>query len=269
MNDPPDTSGGPEPLPAARGNATAGRNGNGDGDEPWESRLFAHGEEVRRFVRRALSSPEDAEDVFQQTMLQAHRRRETFHGENFRAWLFTIARHLIVDHYRTNRRFTFVDVDEVGLGNAEPALQVTTEMVRGGFEGRERLHHCLHCVTRRVSMRQQIALLLADFYGFTDKESAVALKLTLPSFKKLLHKARARLRAAAMAGCALVASGECPILPGADPKTLEPVPAEVRCVTGPTAAEGPPESDGAEYAALLALRRELLEGLGHKPDGSL
>ncbi len=247
--------------------ASAGDNaphakGDPDRHDSWDDLLCAHREEVRLFVKRALSTPEDAEDVFQQTLLQAHRGRATFRGENFRAWLFTIARHLIVDHYRAKRRYTFVDVHETGLGNTETALQMPAEMVHGAFESRERLHLCLRCVTRRVTLHQQVALLLADFYGFTDKESATALKQTLPSFKKLLHKARSRLRSAALGVCALVALGDCPLLRGNEMSETERQSAVIRCAPMPAGSGEPPPPDSPEPEALLALRRELLEGLG-------
>ncbi|MBI5388654.1 MAG: sigma-70 family RNA polymerase sigma factor [Verrucomicrobia bacterium] len=227
--------------------------------------VTAHQAEVRRFVERALPNREDAADVYQQTLLQAYRRWPSFRGENFRAWLFTIARHLIVDHYRAQRRFTFVDVTQTGLWDSEPALQVPSEVVRLAFESRERLQLCLRCVTHRLPLHGQVALLLADFYGFTDKESAVAVRLSLPAFKKLLRKSRAHLRITALGVCPHVASGDCPLVRptvvadnGPDSTGVSPVGAGAPKSPGPSPRK--PKRDIS--AVLVTLRQELLDGLG-------
>jgi len=227
--------------------------------------LEIHQEQVRRFVNRAISNSEDAADVFQQTLLQAHLRWDSFRGENFRAWLFTIARHLIVDYYRAKSRVTYVDVTDTALHDREPALQVANDRVQAGFESRERLQNCLRCVTRHVPIKGQVALLLADFYGFRDKESATVLHQTLPTFKKLLHNARTRLRAAAFGVCALVASGDCPLARAMDVTRAEPEVRELHerswADTGGGGAGGPPTPGPEAKAVLLELRRELLDGL--------
>lgn len=251
--------------------ALAGAPGGDATPEPLAELLQAHQEDVRRFVNRAVRNREDAADVQQQIWLRVYRRWPGFRGENFRAWLFTIARHLIVDHYRAQRRFTFVDVSQAGLWDAEPALQLPSEVVQLAFENRERLHLCLRCVTSRLPVQGQVALLLADFYGFTDKESAAAVRLSLPSFKKLLHLSRSHLRAATHGACPHVASGDCPLLrptelATAGTGTAKPPTAS----TGPTATTRPfpPAPDHEDATALRALRWELLSGLGweHDPD---
>src|SRR5512138_899911 len=52
---------------------------------------------VHRFVARQMANPADAADLAQQTLLVACERLGTFRNGNLRAWLFSIARHLIVD----------------------------------------------------------------------------------------------------------------------------------------------------------------------------
>jgi RNA polymerase sigma-70 factor (ECF subfamily) len=157
-------------------------------------RLERSAGEVYRFVARRVANVADAEDIAQQTMLVAWAKFSSFRGENLSGWLFTIARHLVVDYYRARNRFQFVEVGPETLGETEPTLQSAPDAVRVAYECRERLKDWLFCVTERLDLEAQIAVLLADICGYRDKDSAAILRMSLPSFKLLLHRARARLR---------------------------------------------------------------------------
>ena len=154
--------------------------------------------ELHQFVARRVSNFADAADIAQQTLLLACAEISTCRGGNLSRWLFTIARHLIVDHYRAENRFRFVEV-LAALEETESALQTPADSVLAVAECRERLRLLLECITHRICLERQVALLLADVYGHCDKYSAAVLRMSLPCFKLLLHGARARLRALANA----------------------------------------------------------------------
>jgi hypothetical protein len=117
---------------------------------------------------------------------------------NHRPWLFKIARHLIVDHYRERNRFQFVDASALA---AEPALQTRSDAVPEACARGERLSCMLGCVIGRLFPEEQVAVLLADLHGHRDKDSAAVLRMSLPSFKLLLHGARARMHEIAGGTC--------------------------------------------------------------------
>lgn len=156
--------------------------------------------DIQRFVARRVGRPEDAEDVVQQTLVRGYERTATFRGENPRAWLLTIARHLTADYYRAHFRFESVKREAERYLAGRNAL----DTVRAACECRERLEGCLGCVGRQLRLEEQVAVLLADFYGYADKESAVTLRMPVPSFKLLLHNARRLLHQAAGGSCPLV-----------------------------------------------------------------
>lgn len=148
--------------------------------------------ELHHFVARRVGNFADAADIAQQTLLVACAEIGTFHGGNLSRWLLTIARHLIVDHYRAENRFQFEEV--AALQERESALRIPLDSVLAVAECRERLRLLLECITQRIYLEQQVALLLADVCGYCDKYSAAVLRMSLPCFKLLLHGARARLR---------------------------------------------------------------------------
>jgi RNA polymerase sigma-70 factor (ECF subfamily) len=74
-----------------------------------------------RYLR--VIAPEAAEDVAAETWLQALRGLSRFRGteENWRAWLFTIARSRAVDERRRRSRRTMVPLDEMSPGETPVA----------------------------------------------------------------------------------------------------------------------------------------------------
>ena len=153
--------------------------------------------EIHRFVARRIANVADAEDIAQQTLLVALVKFSTFRGENVTAWVFTSARNLIIDYYRARSRFEFVDVGQEALTETESALKTPGNGVQAQHESRRQLADWLRRVTRGLELPQQVAVILADLFGYRDKDSAAMLRMSVPSFKLLLHRARARLRAIA------------------------------------------------------------------------
>jgi RNA polymerase sigma-70 factor (ECF subfamily) len=78
-------------------------------------------ERVYQFAYRRLASHADAEDVTAQTFHRAleHLGRYEWRGLPFGAWLFRIARNLVVDHLRAAG--APLSLDEVSANGAEPA----------------------------------------------------------------------------------------------------------------------------------------------------
>jgi len=231
-----------------------GGDGDGQAERDYFGQLERAARNVRRFVALRVTNHADAEDIAQQTLLVALAKRDTFRGGSFASWLFTIARHLIIDHYRAQKRFQFVQVEPRSPARVEAALQTRPDAVMSACESRDRLRCWLGCVSRHLQVNEQVAVLLADVYGYQDKNSAALLDISLPRFKLLLHGARVRLQRHAGGACALVGS--------ATPNARKSAPA----VSLPAGA-----ADGSRLAAragrrpttprLLALRAYLLEGM--------
>lgn len=60
---------------------------------------------LRAFCRRRCGD-DDIEDLVQETLIAVHTRRATYdRNRPFTAWLFSIARYKMIDHFRRNRRY--------------------------------------------------------------------------------------------------------------------------------------------------------------------
>jgi RNA polymerase sigma-70 factor (ECF subfamily) len=157
-------------------------------------RIEASARDVHRFVSRRVGNPADAADLSQQALLLACSKLETFRGERILAWLYAIAHHLIIDYYRTRNRFHFVPIMPDAGEDVDLALCTPGDTVMVVYEFRQRLTAWRADADGHLHLEHQVAVLLADVYGYRHKDSAAMLHMTLPSFKLLLHEARTRLK---------------------------------------------------------------------------
>jgi len=145
-------------------------------------------EDVHRFVSHCVANSADAADISQEVLAIACANVETFTDE-----LFAIARRLIVDYHRSRKQIDFVAIDAGVSNDRESALRIPPDSVVARCDVQRRVTDWLRRCDQVLDSGQQVAVLLADIYGYADKDSAALLGMSLPSFKMLLHTSRARL----------------------------------------------------------------------------
>lgn len=77
------------------------------GDElAWEVIVKSYGRRIYNLGFRFTGRTDRAEDLTQETFIRAYQTLHTFRSEtgSFRHWLLRVARNLIIDHYRRERR---------------------------------------------------------------------------------------------------------------------------------------------------------------------
>jgi len=150
-------------------------------------------EDVHRFVSRHVANYDDAADISQDVLTIACANVRTFAGEHNDECLYAIARELIVDYERTRNQVDFVAIEPAG-DERESALRVPPDSVVATCDMRRRVSTWLRQCMQVLEAGQQVAVLLADIYGYADKDSAAMLGMSVPSFKILLHSSRTRLK---------------------------------------------------------------------------
>lgn len=128
---------------------------------------LAHQAELLRYLRHHLRAPAEAEDLLHDLFLKAMRQRERFCAvNNPRAWLFEVARNVIIDNARRTRVSEPLPDD---LAAPEP-----------GFAPVERLSACLPRVLSELAVEDREALALCDLGGMTQQAFAELKGLSLP-----------------------------------------------------------------------------------------
>ncbi len=151
------------------------------------------GPEDRGFVyavaRRIVGSPEEADDVTQDTLLTAFRHREAFRGESrYRTWLYRIAFTTAVGHLRRRGRSReTLAANDDGLGYQTPDGTPTAEA---------RLIEAEHAQIVRAAVDRLSApyrdVLVARSTA-TEPEVAKQLGITVANVKVRAHRARKQL----------------------------------------------------------------------------
>jgi len=140
------------------------------------------------FLHRCGASVQVAEDLTQETFLAAVA--ELKKGKRVRmpiAWIFGIARHKLLDHYRRQER------SERGLNFAGKADRIEDELVvSDDEEARERATAAL----ASVAASQRAALVLCYVDGFSVREAAGILGKGEEAVESLLARGRASFKRA-------------------------------------------------------------------------
>ena len=151
--------------------------------------------DVHRFVARRVANRADAADIAQETLLDAWATLHTIPGEPIDESVFAIARKRIAHYDRSRQRIHPVVIDPLSVHETETALQTRADVVPATCDCHRRVAGWLRRCTQLLRPGQQVAVMLADVYEYGDKDSAAMLRMSVPSFKLLLHKSRARLNA--------------------------------------------------------------------------
>ena len=150
-----------------------------------------HQAEIRSFLARRTGSAAEADDLLQEVFLKAlHQGQDFCSLDNARAWLFQVARNLLVDRLRLAKEQVPLPDDLVAEGAPETAPV-------------DLLSHCLPRVLSELSAEDRDAIVLCDIQGMTQKAFAERLRLSLPAAKSRVQRARLRLRAQLAEACQL------------------------------------------------------------------
>ncbi len=143
---------------------------------------------LRSFVRRALGrahAPEaDAEDIVQETLLAIHLKRQTWiSGAPVAPWVYTIARHKLIDHLRRRGRRVHLPLDD--FAEILPAESEAPSMLGSDID---RHLDSLSTVQRKVVRSIAVA-------GASIAETAADLSMTQGAVRVALHRGLAALAA--------------------------------------------------------------------------
>jgi RNA polymerase sigma-70 factor, ECF subfamily len=149
-----------------------------------------------RYLLRLVRNPADADDLFQQTWIRvAEQIRRYDANRNFDAWLFTLARHMAIDHLRRRRLESLDEPPESETKGATMAdkLAARDAPVLDGILERERGSRLAECVAELpVYYREVLSLRFEEEMKLED--IAVVLDAPLSTVKTRLRRGLDNLR---------------------------------------------------------------------------
>jgi RNA polymerase sigma-70 factor (ECF subfamily) len=154
-------------------------------DRDFSELYRTHLRDVYSYAYYRVGNHHDAEDLTEQTFLQAYRHFERAmresNGRPLRPWLIRIAHNLAANYYRDRSRRPQTQLEDAAIV-AEP--HSTAELV----EGREELQDVLEGVSKLPDDRRE-ALIMRFALGMDNKEIARALGRSEGATKVLIHRA--------------------------------------------------------------------------------
>src|SRR5579875_3309128 len=162
-----------------------GRAQSGDG-EAFGELYDRYSDVVYRYIAYRCGSVTLAEDLTSETFLRALRRISsyTWQGRDFGAWLVTIARNLLADHYKSGRyrlEIATSDLVEAGADRAQegPEDDVLTSLTNAA----------LIDAVKQLGAEQQECIVLRFLQGMSVSETAAALGKNEGAVKALQYRA--------------------------------------------------------------------------------
>jgi len=154
-------------------------------DEAFSQLYRAHLRDVYSYSYYRVGNHHDAEDLTEQTFLQAYRHYERAlresDGRPLRPWLIRIAHNLAANYYRDRARRPESAIEDAAVISAPH----TTETL---VEGREELEQILAGIQKLPDDRRE-ALIMRFALGMDNREIARALGRSDGATKVLLHRA--------------------------------------------------------------------------------
>jgi RNA polymerase sigma-70 factor (ECF subfamily) len=146
----------------------------------WELLAPVH-RRVYNYIRKSLGFSQDADDVFQESVLQAFRYFRTYRrGAKFETWLFSIAHNEVRKHFR---RASKVNVPLDVVRPALPDSTRTNELVREVYR-----------FARTLNPRQREVFFLFYDSGFSIGEISEITGLREGNIRFILSQARTNLK---------------------------------------------------------------------------
>lgn len=147
-------------------------------------------DEIRTRLTRYVRSKVDdnvAEDIVHDILLRIFKHQDRLlAADEPMAWIYTVAKNRITDHYRYQSRLNTVssDVSQEELIDDNDSLSSIDED----------FSQCLRPLLDRLDAKYSEALLLADFDEMKQAEAAALLEISLPAMKSRIKRARDQLK---------------------------------------------------------------------------
>lgn len=160
-----------------------------------------HQEAVYRYLLRFTRNSQDAQDLFQDAFLRAHRAYPALPAEaNVHAWLMRIAVNLTKNYARDRQRHRRVMVASDKIEALSNQLESETALDTEGVMISRETAHTLFTAIDALPFRQRAALVQRQFEGLDYPTIAVNLGCSQDSARAHVYQALRKLRLALEGG---------------------------------------------------------------------
>jgi RNA polymerase sigma-70 factor, ECF subfamily len=146
---------------------------------------------VFRFILRQAASKQDAEDLTQETFLEAYRRLDSFQeSSRFSTWVLGIAQNIVRNYRNRSPQFRYQTVSSDSLLNLTDQGENPEELL----QQKNRMDRLKIGIEQHLTPELQQALTLVTLEGMDYQEVAEILQIPVGTVKTRVYRARQALR---------------------------------------------------------------------------
>jgi RNA polymerase sigma-70 factor (ECF subfamily) len=180
------------------------RNLKNGSEESFSFLYGAYGKKIYNLAYRMIGNPEDAEDITQETFLQAYRHIENFNEEShIYTWLYTITKNSCYRVLQNQKKNSFTSLESLIHTAQDHQLPKDITDREREFLINQIKEGCLTGLLRRLSFYQRVAFILHVLVHLPIREVAEILDKSEGATKVLIHRARQNLKGFLCKNCSL------------------------------------------------------------------
>jgi len=144
---------------------------------------------LRQFILKRTLDESIADDILQEVFVKIHSRIDTVKDiRRLNGWIYQIARHAIIDYYRTKK---------VAAELPETIAHSDASENNNGVD----VLPCIEAMVKRLPEKYRQAVILTTYQGLTQKEMGEKLGLSISGAKSRSQRAREKLKDMLMECC--------------------------------------------------------------------
>ena len=166
----------------------------------WEEIVGLYHRRIYNVCYRFAGSQEDAEDLTQEVFIKMYRTLKTYDTSKgaFITWVTTIARNLLVDHFRRSKYDRVTDSLESAPSGDPDALTVGEQLSDSGPSPdvgiqTQETQKAVHQALQKLSPELREAVILRDLQDMEYREIARVLRVPEGTVKSRINRGRAEL----------------------------------------------------------------------------
>ncbi|HUQ50023.1 MAG TPA: sigma-70 family RNA polymerase sigma factor [Terriglobales bacterium] len=166
----------------------------------WEEIVRSHNRRIYNICYRFTNSPDDAEDLTQEVFIKIYRTLSSYDLDKgaFTTWTTTVARNLLVDHFRKNKLDRLTDSMDASTSSDEDG-QTLGEQIQDDKPSPDaslatkETQKMVQIALQKLSPELREAVILRDLQDMDYREIALALKVPEGTVKSRINRGRTEL----------------------------------------------------------------------------
>lgn len=166
----------------------------------WEEIVNLYQRRIYNVCYRFAGAAEDAEDLTQEVFIRMYRTLKSYDASKgaLITWVTTIARNLLVDHFRRSKQERLTDSLEAAPAGDQDALTLSEQLPDlgpspdAGLQTQE-TQRVVHQALQRLSPELREAVILRDLQDMDYREIAAVLRVPEGTVKSRINRGRAEL----------------------------------------------------------------------------